>query len=258
MKTLRGFLVFLGAVLAGRVDAAIQATETVQRAVQQLVLAGNYTWVETRTSPARRADATEVYSQGAAVIDGFTVATITGVPVVAFEQKLVVQTETGWQRMGRSGMSPAELRALQTRVPGAPPPRAMAFFRDNPTPVHDLLRWFIRNAADLREQDGAIVGEVPAEDEQYLLGRPTPKSSRLPDGVARRAEPNPARADGTLSVWLEGGKLVRFTVEFSTAGTRVAAMRGGGGGMQRYSFEFSQIGTTKVQVPAEARAALEK
>ena len=105
-------------------------------------------------------------------------------------------------------------------------------------------------AADLKSSDGAIAGDLTPEAAKELvtLGRGRPGNA----GGQGQA-PEVKNAKGSVKYWLKDGALVKMQV--NVAGT--IAGRNGDREMDRTTtYEFKDVGTTKVEVPDEAKKKL--
>jgi hypothetical protein len=214
------------------------AKEDVKAAAKKVADAPGYTWVSTteieggNNTPAPITG--KLLKGGAAVLtterDGnVTTAVLKG-------EKGVVKTDDGWKTAeelrnaggggggGRGGMRGAQL--LRTRIPA-----------DEAGRIAD-------KAKELKAADGVISGDLTEEGAKELLS-----FGRRPGGQA----PEPKNAKASVKYWVKEGSLAKMQLKVSGTMT----FNGEDRDIARTTtIELKDVGTTKVEVPEDAKKAL--
>jgi hypothetical protein len=176
--------------------------------------------------------------------DGYTVVTREtrngAFRTVAKSDKRAIETPNGW-------VTPEELRAQFQQRQGGGGGQGGGAFRglggviDGPA---DIIALVLSEASDFKEVDGAIVGELSLAAAGRML---------RPGARAGQGSP-PADAKGTVSVWLKDGIIAKISVHLT------GTLQGRDGAERKVDrttvTEIKDVGTTKVEVPAEALAKL--
>jgi len=228
-----GLLVITTASFAGESSPK----DKVAAAAKQLGDKANYSWVtankEADGSPGRLPTLEGKTEKSGVVCLGFTV---NDVPVLVFMkgQKGAARAQEGWQTFDdiaqTSGTADAIVRFLRAyKIPAAQ--------------CSDLAA----KVKELREAEGALAGELKEEavQEMLLMGR-RPREGQEP--------PKTTGAKGTIKFWLKEGALTKYEINVQgkvTAGDREMDIN------RTMTTEIKEVGSTKVEVPAEAKAKME-
>lgn len=151
--------------------------------------------------------------------------------------KGVVKTESGWK-------TAEELRAAAQGGGGGGGMRAAGLLRTR-LPSDDAGK-LADKAQGLKLVEGAITGDLTEAGAKELLsfGR----------GGGQNQPPEAKNAKGTVKYWLKDGQIAKMEVK--VAGT-ITTRNGEDRDMARTTtYEIKDIGTTKVEAPAEAKAKL--
>jgi hypothetical protein len=206
---------------------------------RKLADSANYAWTTTMQAPTGGGGQFTVGPvSGVAEKAGFAVITRQtpngSVQIVSKGDRRVVQTPGGW-------MTPEEMRA-QAQGGG---PGGMRGMGPQPLPAEEVLA-LLAGATFTGEAEGALVADLaPAAVAPFLRGG---------RGGQGGDQPPPKDAAGTLKVWLQNGVLAKY--ELHVKGTVI-----GRSGEERVIdrttvTEIKDVGSTKVEVPAEAKAKL--
>lgn len=246
MNPFRHLAPLLAATLVmGTAAALADAADDVRSAARKLAEAANYSW--TATTEIEGGQWTPAPVKGKAVKGGAAVLTSerdgTTTTAVLQGTQGVVGTDDGWK-------TAEELRSAAGGGGGGGgnrgAMRAGALLR-NPLPAASLTK-MAEKAKDLKAADGGTVsGELPEETakEFALMGR-----GGRPGGQAP-AEPRSAKA--SVQFWLKDGQVLKARLKVSATLT----VNGEDRDMVRTTtWEFRDVGTTSVDVPAEAKKRL--
>ena len=119
-------------------------------------------------------------------------------------------------------------------------------------PAEELAA-LVDSAKDLKSADGAIMGSLTDEAVTQRLGRGGFGGRGGGGGGGGQAATPPKNVSGTLKVWLKDGAVAKY--EYRVKGT----VQGRNGEQERdttTTVEIKDIGSTKVEVPAGAKAKL--
>lgn len=243
--------VLLATGLSATVRLHAQPTQRVQDAVTQLIGAGSYTWLQTGSYDVGGRRVPQATASGATVIDGPTVAVIGNTEAVFLGNDAAFFVASGWKHvrdLAAEDFQETNRRAPRLAVvPGLrSADRATAYVY---VPLHDFLRWLLKNGSPFFEHDGALASELPLEAETYFM------EGRLPPARAVRPKPAAQSPHILLSVWLGNGALSKIVIESARADTRTGETRSV---TRTYIIEFSQIGTTKPKIDPLAAALFPK
>jgi hypothetical protein len=158
-------------------------------------------------------------------------------------EKGVVKTDEGWKTFaeaaGPDDGQPNPMRFLGMMVQN---------FKGPATQVEDLAK----NVKDLQKDEGAYKGELTEEGAKQLMtfGRrraPNADNNNQPQG------PQVSNAKGSVRFWVENGVLTKY--EYTVQGTM--SFNGNDREINRKTtVEIKDVGSTKVEVPDDAKAKL--
>lgn len=226
----------LSAALAG-------PKEDIKAAAAKLAEAPCYSW--TANTEMAGGNFTPAPVSGKSEKGGFAIVTQTRdgntTTAVLKGEKGVVKTDDGWKTAeelqaaatgGGGGGAGGFMRGalLRTRLPA------------------DLAGRIADKTKELKAADGAISGDLTEEGakEQLTFGRGRAGGGANP--------PEPKNAKGSVKYWLKDGQIAKVEVKVSgTITTRNGEERETA---RTTTYEISKIGTTTVEVPAEAKAKL--
>ncbi len=230
----RALIIGIIGLLAHTLSAAeSNPQEKVATATKQLGDKLNYSW----TTSTKEADGSQGRMgpiEGKAAKDGVTYLsfTISEVPVEVYMngQKGTAKALEGWQSFDdisqTSGTAAAIVRYLRSYKAPAAESAGLA------TKVNEL-----------KEADGVLAGELKEEAVKELLLR----GARRRDGDEA---PKIADAKGSIKFWMKDGALTKYESNIQgkvTAGDRDTDVN------RTITVEIKDAGTTKVEVPAEAK-----
>ena len=212
------------------------AKEDVKAAAKKLSDAPNYSW--TAVTEIEGGQFTPAPISGKAEKGGFAVLTQerdgNTTTAVLKGDKGVLKTEDGWQTAeelraaasgGGGGGGRMRGQLLRSRIPG-----------DEAGKLADKVK-------ELKAADGVISGDLTEEGAKELaaFGR-----GGRPGGQA----PEPKNAKGSVKYWLKEGQISKVQVKISSA----VNIQGEDRDMTRTTtYELKAVGTTKVEVPEEAK-----
>lgn len=207
----------------------------VKAAAGKLAEAANYTWVTTTEMPGSQFTPGKI--TGKAEKGGFAVVSQeregnTTVAVLKGD-KGVVKTDDGWK-------TAEEVRAAaQGGGGGGGGMRGAMLLRSRP--LAEEAGKLVDRVKELKEADGAIGGDLTEEGAKDLLS-----FGRRPGGQG----PETKNAKGSVKYWLKDGQISKLQVKVSGTISRNGEDRD----MNRTTtYEVKDIGTTKVEVPEEAK-----
>lgn len=230
----------LVATLTAVSSAWADAKDDVKAAAKKLADAPGYTWVS--TTEIEGGNWTPVPITGKVDKSGFAVVSQerdgnTTIAVLKGE-KGVVKTEDGWQ-------TAEEVRAAaQGGGGGRGGMRAAALLRSRP--IADEAGKMADKTKSLAAADGAISGDLTEEGAKELMA--FGRGGRQGGGA-----PEPKNAKGSVKYWVKDGQLSKVQVKVS--GT--ISFNGEDRDMARTTvYEIKDVGTTKVEVPEDAKKKL--
>jgi len=242
MKT--SLLTVLASVLA--VSAIASPKEDALTASAKLAEASSYTWTA-KTSVAG-SQFTPPTVTGKAEKGGFAVLTQEregSVSIAVLKgDKGVLKTDSGWQtaeelraaaqergNAGGGGRGGAGMRGqlLRTPLPGAEAAKLAS------------------KAVEWKSADGAVVGDLSVEGAKELLT--LNRGGRAGGGQA----PEVKNAKASVHYWIQGGAIAKMQVNVS--GT-IVGRNGDRETSRSTTYEFKDVGSTKVEVPEEAKKKL--
>lgn len=228
---------FLVLVVLTQIAAVLHGAEPnplaeVKNAIEQLATQGSYSWTSTPKAEPKTSLIRQGPTQGKTEQNGYTYFRFTlegnAVEVALKGEKSAIKTEAAWE-------SAKELTGdrewIARRLQSFKPPRSEA---------EELLRI---TKALRAERGGAYAGELTADGVKELL------LSRSRVEILARVPPG---AKGSVKFWVKGGVLVKY--EFNLQGKIVLTDH-----QQEFTInrtttvEITEVGSTKVQVPEEAK-----
>ncbi len=215
------------------------AKEDVKAAAKKLAEAPCYTWVSTtEIDPAGQFSPTPI--TGKILKDGFAVITTerdgNTTTAVMKGDKGVVKTDSGWK-------TAEELRAAATGGGGGGGGmRGGMLLRARPA-ADEAVR-LADKAKELKSAEGVVSGDLSEDAAKELLSL-----GRRPGGNAPEAK----NAKASVKYWLKDGQLTKMQVKVSGTITRNNEDRDTA---RTTTYELKDVGTTKVEVPEEAKKAL--
>ncbi|MCX6871050.1 MAG: hypothetical protein NTY84_10575 [Verrucomicrobia bacterium] len=243
MKPFRTLSLFTATLLLGSASSLADIVEDVKSAASKLADAANYSW--TATTEIEGGQWTPAPVKGKAIKGGAAVITSerdgTTTTAVLQGTKGVASTDEGWK-------TAEELRAAAGGGGGGNRGgmRAGALLR-NPLPAASLTK-LIEKSKDLKAGEaGVIAGELSDEGakEFALMGRGGRTGGQTPS--------EPKNAKGSVQFWLKEGQVQKIRLKVSATMT----VNGEDRDMVRTTtWEIRDVGTTTVEVPAEAKKHL--
>ncbi len=235
MKRIIG-LGIMGLMATALCAAAADLKGQVTKAAQQVGDKANYSWATSAKESDGRPSPLGVI-EGQAEKGGVTGLnfSVSGIPVQVFMKgdKGIAKVFEGWQTFDEVAATGGSAEAV------------IRYLRAYKTPVAECTG-LVGSAKELKEADGAVSGELQetAVKELLMVG-------------ARRREgqepPKTADAKGSVKFWIKDGALTKFEVTIQgkvTSGERENVVN------RTTTIEIKNVGTTKMDVPADAKAKL--
>ena len=238
MKPFQTLSCLTAALLLGSISTVADVTDDVKSAARKLATAANYSW--TTTTEIEGGQWTPVPVQGKAIQGGAAILTSqrdgTTTTAVLRGTQGVVSTDDGWKtaeevRSAAGGGGGGSNRGLM---------RAGALLR-TPLPAASLTQLTEKTRNLKTGEAGLIAGDLSDEGakEFALMGRAGP--------------PEPKNAKGSVQFWLKEGQVQKIRLKVSATMT----INGEDRDMVRTTtWEIRDVGTTTVEVPAEAKKLL--
>ncbi len=236
--------IILGAViLTASSFIAVSATvDEVKSAIKNLADKPNYSWTTTVKSGGGQGRFAPGPTEGKADKSGLIYLTMTRgdqkTEAVIKGGKSVVKTQDGWQQTpapgaGQQGGGRGQRGAFMGRM-----------FQNYKAPAAQAED-IISKVKELKKDGDAYVGELTEDGVKQLL---------MPGGGrGGQNAPTPANAKGTAKFWVKDGVLVKY--EFNVQGTMT--FNNNDINIDRTTtVEIKDIGSTKIDVPAEAKEKL--
>lgn len=222
-----------GALLA----ADSNPKDKVTSAAKQLGDKANYSWTtvnkEADGSPGRLPTIEGKTEKNGLVYLGFTVS---DVPVQVFMngQKGAALAQEGWQTFDDIAQTSGTADAI------------VRFLRAYKTPAAQCAD-LTGKVKELKEAEGTLAGDLKEEavQEMLLMGR-RPREGQEP--------PKIADAKGSVKFWIKDGVMAKYEINVQgkvTAGDREMDIN------RTMTTEIKDVGSTKMEVPAEAKAKME-
>ena len=256
---LRGLLSGTIVLLAGSAMAIAAPKDDVTAAAQKLAEANNYSWKQTSPPPAARPGGDNAQPGGrrgrggfgfggpveGKVADGYVMVTMgTGDNAresITKGDKTVIKTQDGWQ-------TPEEIRAAADANGNGGGRRGRGGFFGAARAPGGQAATLAKYVGDLKEADGAYQGDLSEEGAKgFLMG-----GGRR--GGGGNGGPDISDAKGTAKFWVKDGNLTKF--EYHVTGT--ISFNGNDRPIDRtVTVEISDVGSTKIAVPDDAKKKLE-
>ena len=244
MKPFRTLSLLIASLLVGSVSTLADVAEDVKSAASKLADAANYSW--TATTEIEGGQWTPAPVKGKAIKGGAAVITSErdGTTTTAVLQGTngVASTDEGWK-------TAEELRAAAGAGGGGGNRggmRAGALLR-NPLPAASLTK-LAEKSKDLKAGEAGVIAGVLSDEgakEFALMGRGGRPGGQTP--------PEPKNAKGSVQFWLKEGQVQKIRLKVSATMT----VNGEDRDMVRTTtWEIRDVGTTTVEVPAEAKKHL--
>ena len=246
MKT--SVIAILAVAALGYCAQAAEPKATVTDAVKALKEKGSYSW--STKSEMANSQFPAMVTKGKTDKDGLTLITAEGpngeLQAVKKGDKGVVKTDEGWQTaeelrqgggQGGQGMGRMFLGRL-LRVP---------------SPVEDAEE-LLKGCKEIKAGEGGLytadLTEQAAKDNASFFGRRRPNQG---GGAGGFTPPEPKDAKGSVKFWVKDGMLTKYELKTSAKITFREEERD----IDRTTTtEFSDVGSTKVQVPEDAKKKL--
>jgi hypothetical protein len=247
----------LGVALLG---AGFDAKTDVQNAAKKLGEQANYSWVSTPSMGAGGGGGArfqpgpttgKIEKDGCALVsmsmgENATEAAVKGA-------KVALKTKDGWKTAEELQAAAGGGQQPGGQQPGARPQRDPAAFaarrlRNFKAPAAEAAD-LVEKAKELKEEGGAIVGEMTEAGAQALLS-----FGRGGRGGGDQQPPAATGAKGTVKFWVKDGVLCKYEYTVSgkmTFGDQEREINRG------TTVEIKDVGSTKVEVPEEAKKKLE-
>ena len=239
MKTL---IVGLSMGLVGYGLIAADATEEVRSAAKKLADKANYSWTSSSESQGGGQGRGEGSREGKTEKNGHSLLNMTfgeNTVQAAFKgDKGVIKTEDGWQSLQAVAESEGEeLRRLRFTA------RRLQAFKA----PHAEAEGFLKHVKELKKDDtGAYSGQLSAEGLKEVYGR----------GFRRSGDtegPDVSGLKGRVKFWLKDGVLSKYSNHIE------GSMKFGDRDVdvdRTTTVEIKEVGSTKVNVPEEAKKKL--
>jgi hypothetical protein len=227
-------IIALVTLLTTSLTCVASPREDVAAAIKKVQIAGSYTWKMTWESSQFNTGPTtgKINNEGTALMSrSFGDRTIRSVHQ---GKKAASETQDGWK----------SLAELET---GQGPGRWTAMMLRNFTPAAKEAEDLLAETPDLTQQNDAISGKLSETGAKQMLSfRRRNNSSQ--DG------PEIRNASGSATFWIENGSLKKYS--YTVNGTM--SFNGNDRDMDRtIVVELSDLGTTAVEIPAEAKPKLQ-
>lgn len=227
----------LAGLMAGAAIAADSSSkDKVANAAKQLGDQADYSWT-TSTKEADGSAGKLGPIDGKADKSGMTFLgfSISGLPVEVYMKgdKGAAKALEGWQTFDEIAQTGGTAAAV------------VRFLRSYQTPVNESTG-LAGKATELKEVDGAISGDLKEEavKEMLLFG------TRRREG---QEAPKTTDAKGSVKFWIKDGTLTKYEIKVQgkvAAGERESEIN------RTLTVEIKDVGTTKLEVPAEAKPKL--
>ena len=225
-------------VLAAGAVLAADLKDEITAAAKQLANKDNYSWKQTTENAGGGGFGAGV-SEGKTQKDGLTWVSMPGrdnntIEAVKSGEKGAVKTQDGWQSI-------AELAADQNAGPGRFLAMRFRNFKAPAAQIEDLAS----KTKELKKEGDAFASDLTEEGAKSLLTF---------GGRGGGNGPEVSGAKGSVKVWLKDGTLAKY--ELKVKGS--VSFNGNDREVDRTTtVEIKEIGSTKIEVPAEAKKKLE-
>jgi hypothetical protein len=243
----RVFIATLSLLAFSVAAAHADPKDDIQAAIQKLVDGGNYSWTRTVEGGFGRGP-----QNGKTQKDGLTWLSIqmrdNSYEVLTNGEKAAVKTEDGWK-------SKADLTAAASNDDGGggppSPERMLLFLVQNIRTPADMSKDLVSKLENIQKTDDGFTADLTpdAAKEQLMFRRR--RATTQPDANAPQMEVSNAKA--TIKLTIKDGNLTK--VEMHVTGTRT--FNGNDNDVdQTTTTEIKDVGTTKIDVPDDAKAKL--
>jgi hypothetical protein len=234
-------IVSSGLIILGATATLVRADDKadVQAAVSKLADSDSYSWT-TNVEGGFGAGTTTGKTQK----DGFTTTTLNlrdnSYDVVIQGSKCAIKTPDGWKSAGEI------LAAADDGGGGFDPDRFAARIAQNLQAPGAQAKELVDQLADIKKTDDSYTADLTADQAKELLTFRRRRNSNFPP-------PQVANQKGTVKYWIKNGVLTKTQVHV----TGTVTFNDNDNDVDRTTtVDFNDIGSTKIDVPAEARAKL--
>jgi outer membrane lipoprotein-sorting protein len=255
---LRSLLVGCVALVAGSGIAAAAAQDDVKAAAEKLAAADNYSWKSTVQAAGGNNNRAPGPTEGKAEKDGYIVLTITRgdntLEIVKKGDKVAIKTPDGWQSAAELTAAPApDANAGAPPAGGAPnPARFAARMAQNFQPPAKTAADLADGAKDLTASGDTITGSLTEEAAKKALSFGGRRGG--PNANANAAGPEITNPKGDVKFTVKDGTLAGYELHV----TGSVSFNGNSRDVDRTTtVTISDVGSTKVEVPDEAKKKLE-
>lgn len=236
-------IIILGAVIltASSFIAVGAAVDEVKGAIKNLADKPNYSWTTTVKSGGGQGRFAPGPTEGKTEKGGLIYLTMTRgdqkTEALVKGAKSVVKTQDGWQQTPAPGAGQPGGRGARGAFMG----RMLQNYKVPAVQAEDL----ISKVKELKKDGDAYVGELTEDGVKQFL---------MPGGGrGGQNAPTPSNPKGTVKFWVKDGVLVKY--EFNVQGTMT--FNNNDVNIDRTTtVEIKDIGSTKIDVPAEAKEKL--
>jgi hypothetical protein len=244
----RLLLCCLSVVAFSAVVVQADPKDDIKAAIQKLADSPNYSWSTATTGGFMRGPQT-----GKTEKDGYTVLSVTmrenTLEIIMKGEKAAIKTDSGW----KSGTE--LLEAANDDAGGPPPPeRFAAMFAQNfKTPVAQVQD-NLDNLQNLQKTDTGFTADLsPEAAKKLLMFRPRRPTTNPDNGGNAPPQMEVSDAKASIKLTIKDGTLTQ--VELHQTGT--VSFNGNDRDVDRtVTTDFKDVGSTKVDVPDEAKAKL--
>jgi len=223
--------------------------DDIQAAVQKLAESPSYSWSSDVVGGMGRGT-----QDGKTEKDGYTTVTLqlrdTSFDIVIKGVKAVVKTDSGWKTTSEVISDEGSDNA------GGPPgPEFFAAMvaRNFKTPVQQALD-NIDALSNIQKTDDGYTADLSEDAIKAMVARPRRTAATTnPDAATSMPSPNISNASGTVKITMADGNLTQLMVHV----TATITINGNDRDIDRtVTTKFSDVGSTKVDVPDDAKAKL--
>ena len=236
---------FFGAAVCAASVAFASDTEDVQAAAKKLADGGNYSWKT--TTEAAGGGFGGGAQEGKTEKDGFTTQTMhfgdNEIQIVVKGNKGALKTEDGWKTSEElaNGDQQGPARFIGPMLANFKAPAAMA------AEMASKLK-------DVKKDEGAYVVELTGDDAKPMMTFGRGRRGGGGGGGNGGQGPQISNAKVVMKIWVKDGVIEKYTSHIT------GTMSRGGDDIdidRTTTTEFSDIGSTKVEVPDEVKKKLE-
>jgi hypothetical protein len=237
------------AVVAGSSLAFAAPKDDVSAAAKKLADAKNYSWKSTTEMAGGQGGRFGGPTEGKAEKGGFTVITMTRgdntIEVVRKGDKGAVKTQDGWQSFEELQQNAGQGGQGRGRFMGA-------MLRNLRLPSEEATN-LASKTKELKKDGDAYTADLTEEGAKDLMTFRGGRGGNNAGGQGNFNPPEPTNAKGTVKFWLKDGQLAKY--EYNVKGQM--SFNGNDIDIDRTTtVEIKDVGSTKVDVPAEAKAKI--